>query len=157
MKKIVTILSMIVFCIACNDNANEKINNSGAEPIVTVPASLSINLDEGNSATFSTSEHSYISAIFVLGEELELDQSEILGWRDEDNAILVWSCKGEVTEVPYTHSSKWYDIEQIDNSNYEVTIGNINELRHIYLYLKSRVNHREPAVFDITINPASNK
>lgn len=157
MKKIIIILSMLTLSIACNDKPNDNVNNSGAEPIVAVPASLSINLDEGNSATFSTSEHSYISAIFVLGEELELDQSEILGWRDEDNAILVWSCKGEVTEVPYTHSSEWYDIEQIDNSNYEVTIGNINELRHIYLYLKSRVNHREPAVFDITINPASNK
>ena len=154
MRKLMSLLMMIALCVACNKNANIDNNGLWPEPVVVNPATLVIDMKEGNSATFSTSEPSYISSIFLWGESLNIDESEILGWREEDNAILVWTCRDKETEVPYTHSSDWYDIEQIDDSNYKVTIGDISEERHISLYLESRTNPREPAEFDIIINPA---
>ena len=154
MRKLMSLLMMIALCVACNKNANIDKNGLWPEPVVVNPATLVIDMKEGNSATFSTSEPSYISSIFLWGESLNIDESEILGWREEDNAILVWTCRDKQTQVPYTHSSDWYDIEQIDDSNYKVTIGDISEERHINLNLKSRTNPREPARFDIIINPA---
>ena len=154
MRKLMSLLMMIALCVACNKNANIDKNGLWPEPVVVNPATLVIDMKEGNSATFSTSEPSYISSIFLWGESLNIDESEILGWREEDNAILVWTCRDKQTEVPYTHSSDWYNIEQIDDSNYKVTIGDISEKRHISLNLKSRTNPREPAEFDIIINPA---
>lgn len=153
MRKLMSLLMMIALCVACNKNANIDNNGLWPEPVVVNPATLVIDMKEGNSATFSTSEPSYISSIFLWGESLNIDESEILGWREEDNAILVWNCRDKQTQVPYTHSFDWYEIEQIDNTNYKITLGDIDEERHIHLYLNSRSNPREPATFDITINP----
>lgn len=153
MRKLLFLLTTVVVCVACNKTTNEGDNGLWPEPIVVTPATLVIDLGKGNSATFSTSEPSYISSIFLWGESLDIDPSEILGWREEDNAILVWKCGNKQTEVPYTHSFDWYEIEQIDNTNYKITLGDIDEERHIHLYLNSRSNPREPATFDITINP----
>jgi hypothetical protein len=135
------------------NKGNDDANGMCPETVVITPTELCIDLATDNCAKFTTNEPSYLWATYILGENLELQQNDILGWRESDGAILVWSSKGAINELPFEISSDWYTIRQTDEISYEVTIGEVDEERLISLMIGSRVKSREPALIDITIKP----
>lgn len=144
------IISLGLAMTACD---NDSVNGLLPEPVVITPAELCIDLAQGNSATFTTNEPSYFMGVYLLGENLEFNPEEILGWIDESGAIFVWSCKGKRNSIPFEIGSDWYTLRQVDETTYEVTIGDVDEDRLITLALGSRVKGREPAYLDIVIKP----
>lgn len=176
MRKIFMLIALLGLAMTSCDKANEPIDpgkggdevnpenggvkseeeddlNGAMPPVVVTPAELCIDLAEGNSATFTTSEPSYFSGVCVLGESLEFSPEEILGWREEDGAILVWSSRGVMHSVPFEIGSDWYTLRQVDEVTYEVTIGDVDEQRLITIFIDSRVYGREPARLDIAVKP----
>lgn len=136
-----------------SEEGDDSLNGTWSEPVVITPAELCIDLAEGNSIKFTTSEPSYLWGIYLLGESLEFSPDEILGWLD-NGAVLVWTCKDKHYSLPFEMGSDWYTISQIDEVTFEVTVGDVNEERLISLDIGSRIYGREPAVADIIIKPA---
>ena len=177
MRKIFMLIALLGLAMTSCDKANEPIdpgkggdevnpenggvkseeeddlNGGWPEPVVVTPAELCIDLAEGNSATFTTSEPSYFAEVWVLGESLEFSPEEILGWSVENGAILVWSSRGEKHSVPFEIGSDWYTLRQVDEVTYEVTIGDVDEPRLITIFIGSRVYGRHPARLDIAVKP----
>ena len=128
MKNRILLLCLLLFVCGCSDNKNDNSDevNGMKSPVVLTPDVLE--MTSGDSATFTSSEPSYISAIIMRGDMIE-------------DATGEWNV---------VHSLSWCEVIQQDACSYSVEVGDIAQPYEVLLMVSSRVESREPAQIRIT-------
>lgn len=146
MKNRILLLCLLLFVCGCSDNKNDNSDevNGIKSPVVLTPDVLE--MTSGDSATFTSSEPSYISAIIMRGDMIE----DATGEWNADDYVTVWSTSQVPAEENVVHSLSWCEVIQQDACSYSVEVGDIAQPYEVLLMVSSRVESREPAQIRIT-------